>query len=164
MKLTQEQLAALIAQVFANLIAAGKDPSAITQDDIMVEVSAIIDEGDAGDPAGSEEEGAPKEDEGKGKDPAITPEFITQVLEALKASQKTAGEPAGQKDAEEPSAQKGAAPAATPAPAAPAQRKYSRLFLSTGASRDGGAASSFKTRIVSMSAPEQRKTVYCQRQ
>ena len=114
MKLTQEQLAALIAQVFANLIAAGKDPSAITQDDIMVEVSAIIDEGDAGDPAGSEEEGAPKEDEGKGKDPAITPEFITQVLEALKACQKTAGEPAGQKDAEEPSAQKGAAPAPAP--------------------------------------------------
>lgn len=160
MKLTQEQLAALIAQVFANLIAAGKDPSAITQDDIMVEVSAIIDEGDAGDPAGSEEEGAPEEDEGKGKDPAITPEFITQVLEALKACQKSAGEPAGQKDAEGLSAQKGAAPAATPAPAAPAQRKYSRLFLSTGASRDGGAASSFKTRIVSMSAPEQRKTVY----
>ena len=30
MKLTQEQLAALIAQVFANLIAAGKDPSAIS--------------------------------------------------------------------------------------------------------------------------------------
>ena len=85
MKLTQEQLAALIAQVFANLIAAGKDPSAITQDDIMVEVSAIIDEGDAGDPAGSEEEGAPEEDEGKGKDPAITPEFITQVLEDRKS-------------------------------------------------------------------------------
>ena len=52
MKLTQEQLAALIAQVFANLIAAGKDPSAITQDDIMAEVGAIIEAGGAGDPAG----------------------------------------------------------------------------------------------------------------
>ena len=33
MKLTQEQLAALIARVFANLIAAGKDPAAISTED-----------------------------------------------------------------------------------------------------------------------------------
>ena len=179
MKLTQEQLAALIAQVFANLIAAGKDPSAITQDDIMAEMTAIIEAAGIGDPAG--EGGAPEGDEGKGEgegegeggDPAITPEFITQVLDALKACQKSAGEPSvkpgageptAQKGAEGPSAQKGAAPApapaATPAPAASAQRKYSSLFLSTGASRDGGATSGFKTRIQSMSAPERRKTAY----
>ena len=30
MKLTPEQLAAIIAQIFANLIAAGKDPASIT--------------------------------------------------------------------------------------------------------------------------------------
>lgn len=177
MKLTQEQLAALIAQVFANLIAAGKDPSAITQDDIMAEMTAIIEAGGIGDPAG--EGGAPEGDEGKGEgegegeggDPAITPEFITQVLDALKACQKSAGEPstkpgagepAAQKGADGPSAQKGAAPApaAAPTPAAPVQRKYSGLFLSTGASRDGGATSGFKTRIQSMSAPERRKTAY----
>ena len=66
MKLTQEQLAALIAQVFANLIAAGKDPSAITQDDIMAEMTAIIEAGGAGAPA---DEGADvsKGDEGKGE-------------------------------------------------------------------------------------------------
>ena len=62
MKLTQEQLAALIAQVFANLIAAGKAPSAITQDDIMAEMNAIIEAGGIGDPAG--EGGAPEGDEG----------------------------------------------------------------------------------------------------
>lgn len=179
MKLTQEQLAALIAQVFANLIAAGKDPSAITQDDIMAEVSAIIEAGGADDPAG-EGEGTPEGDEGKGEGEGegdgstITPDFINMVMDALKACQKSAGEPAtkpsagepaSQKGAEGPSAQKGAAPAApAAAPAAPAaasaQRKYSSLFLSTGAPRDGGGASGFKTRIQSMSAPERRKTVY----
>lgn len=179
MKLTQEQLAALIAQVFANLIAAGKDPSAITQDDIMTEMTAIIEAGGIGDPAG--EGGAPEGDEGKGEgegegeggDPTITPEFISQVLDALKACQKSAGEPsakssagepAAQKGAEGPSAQKGAAPApapaATPVPAAPAQRKYSSLFLSTGASRDGGATSGFKTRILSMSERDRRKATF----
>jgi len=176
MKLTQEQLAALIAQVFSNLIAAGKDPSAITQDDIMAEVTAIIEANGTGDPAG-EGDGAPEGDEGKGEgegeggDPAITPEFITQVLDALKACQKSAGEPsakpsasepAAQKGADGPSAQKGAAPAAAPAvpTAAPVQRKYSSLFLSTGAARDGGGTSGFKARIATMSAPERRKTVY----
>jgi len=175
MKLTQEQLAALIAQVFANLIAAGKDPSTITQDDIMAEVTAIIEANGAGDPAG-EGEGAPEGEEGKGEgegeggDPAITQEFITQVLDALKSCQKSAGEPsakpgagepAAQKGAEGPSAQKGAAPAAPAAPAAQPQRKYAGLFLATppvrGSAQQG---SDFKTRIASMSAPERRKTAY----
>lgn len=175
MKLTQEQLAALIAQVFANLIAAGKDPSAITQDDIMAEVTAIIEAGDTGDPAG-EGEGAPEGDEGKGEDEgeggdsAITPDFINMVMDALKACQKSAGEPSAKPSAGEPAAQKGAdgpsaqkgvpGPGPAAAPAAPVQRKYSSLFLSTGASRDGGATSGFKTRIQSMSAPERRKTAY----
>ena len=41
MKLTQEQLAALIAQVFANLIAAGKDPAAISTEDILSELTIV---------------------------------------------------------------------------------------------------------------------------
>lgn len=113
------------------------------------------------------------DDEGKGGNPAITPEFITQVLEALKACQKSAGEPstkpgagepAAQKGTEGPSAQKGAAPA--PAPAAPAatpQRKYAGIFLSTPPVRSTapqGGATGFKARIASMSAPERTKTVY----
>lgn len=166
MKLTQEQLAALIAQVFANLIAAGKDPSSITQDDIMTEVTAIVE---AGGVAG-DGEGTPDNDEGKGEgegeggDATVTPDFINMVMDALKACQKSAGEPATTPAGSEPAAQKGVpgpapAPAATPAPAAPAQRKYSSLFLSTGAPRDGGG-NGFKTRIQSMSGPERRKTAY----
>ena len=180
MKLTQEQLAALIAQVFTNLIAAGKDPSAITQEDIAAEVNAIIEAGGAGDPDGGGE-GAPDGDgegkgegegEGEGEGPAITQEFITQVLEALKACQKSAGapstkpssgEPAAQKSADGPAAQKGVVPA-TPAPQAPAvasvQRKYSSLFLSTGAARDGGGTSGFKARIASMSERDRRKATF----
>ena len=177
MKLTQEQLAALIAQVFTNLIAAGKDPSAITQEDIEAEVNAIIEASGTGTPDG-DGEGTPDGDgegkgegDGEGDGPAITQEFITQVLDALKACQKSAGEPAvkpsageppSQKSADGPAAQKGAAPAAAsaPPPAAPAQRKYSSLFLSTGASRDGGGTSGFKARIASMSERDRRKATF----
>ncbi len=60
MKLTQEQLAQLIAQVFANLVAKGKTDD-ISTEDIMAEVNAIIAEKES-EPAG---EG---DDEGKGKD------------------------------------------------------------------------------------------------
>ena len=95
MKLTQEQLAALIAQVFANLIAAGKDPSTITQDDIMTELNTVIETNgtSGGEPAAepatepAADPASKPDDEGKGGNPAITPEFITQVLEALKACQ-----------------------------------------------------------------------------
>lgn len=174
MKLTQEQLAALIAQVFANLIAKGKTDN-ITTEDIMAEVTAILEaEAGKGEPAAEPgaDPAAEPDDEGKGDDPTISPEFIEQVLEALKGCQKSAGEPAAQPSAGEPAAQKGAegptaqksapaAPAApAAAPAAPVQRKYSNLFIATGASRDGGTASGFKTRIASMSVPERRKTVY----
>lgn len=175
MKLTQAQLAALIAQVFTNLIAAGKDPSTITQDDIMAEVNAIIEAGGIGDPDGGGD-GAPDgsgegkgDDDGDGDGPAITQEFISQVLEALKSCQKSAGEPSaqpaagdpeGQKGTDGPTAQKGAAPAPAPA-AAHAQRKYAGIFLATppvrGSAQQG---SDFKTRIASMSEPERRRTVY----
>ena len=174
MKLTQEQLAALIAQVFANLVAQGKTDN-ITTEDIMTELTAILEagEGEAA-PAGEGSGEGEGKGEGEGEAPAITQEFIAQVLEALKSCQKSAGEPAVQpaggepaakKGAEGPAAQKGvpapAAPAAAPAaPAAPAQRKYSSLFLSTGAARDGSPANGFKARMAAMSAPERRKTAY----
>ena len=48
MKLTQEQLAALIARVFANLIAAGKDPAAISTEDILSELAVVLDGADEG--------------------------------------------------------------------------------------------------------------------
>lgn len=67
MKLTQEQLAKLIAKVFSNLTAkfaeAGKNVNDITADDILAELSAVLEEMNAG-----EGEGAPAGDgEGKGE-------------------------------------------------------------------------------------------------
>ena len=43
MKLTQEQLAAIIAKIFANLVAAGKDPASITTEDITTELNAVLE-------------------------------------------------------------------------------------------------------------------------
>ena len=54
MKLTQEQLAALIAQVFANLIAAGKDPAAISTEDILSELTIALDAAGAAPAPGSD--------------------------------------------------------------------------------------------------------------
>lgn len=175
MKLTPKQLAELIAQVLAKLIADGKDPESITTEDIIAEIDAIL--------AASDGDGSAAEGEGKGDDdaPAVTPEFISQVLEALKACQKSSddepdaksgeGDDAAKKGGEGPSAQKSAptsntpptAPAASPAApvAAPApQRKYASLFLSTGAARNANTSTSFKARIESMSDRERRKTAF----
>ena len=99
MKLTQEQLAKLIAKVFSNLTAkfaeAGKNVNDITTDDILAELSAVLDEMNAADdgegaPAGDGEgkgegEGAPAgegegEGEGKGFD---GDELIGKIMEAL---------------------------------------------------------------------------------
>ena len=175
MKLTQKELAALIAQVLAKLIEDGKDPESITTEDIMAEIDAVL--------ASADGDGSASEGEGKGDDdaPAVTPEFISQVLDALKACQKSSddkpdaksgdGDDADKKGVEGPSAQKsvpaGSAVPATPAaaPVAPAaapapQRKYASLFLSTGTTRNAGAPNGFKARIESMSDRERRKTVF----
>lgn len=172
MKLTPEQLAAIIAKIFANLIAAGKDPASITTEDIMTELNAIL-EADEGAAAAGEGEGAPAgEGEGKGEDeggePTVTPEFIAMVMEALKDCAKSGGESGTQKGADPaPKSEQKAAPAAGGnegkgvAPAGQPQRKYAGIFLSTppvrGSAQQG---SDFKTRIESMSAPERRRTVY----
>ena len=66
MKLTQEQLAALIAQVFANLIAAGKDPAAISTEDILSELTIALDAAGAA-PAGDPLAGVGGEGEGDRK-------------------------------------------------------------------------------------------------
>jgi len=173
MKLTPEQLAQLIAQVFANLIAAGKDPASITADDILDELNAVIE---AGEPA-AEPEGEPAAEpaaapEGEGEPAAksedgtlsVTPELIEQILAALGA--KAAAEPANQPKAAEPaSGQKSGGPSVTP-PVAPAstpmqpQRKYAGIFLATPPVRGfAQQGSGFKTRIASMSERERRKTI-----
>ena len=178
MKLTQKELAALIAQVIAKLVAAGKNLESITTEDIMAEIDAIL--------ASADGDGSAAEGEGKGDDdaPAVTPEFISQVLDALKACQKSSdeepdaksgeGDDADKKGGEGPSAQKSvpddmgvpavlataAAAHAAPSTAPTHQRKYASLFLSTGATRNAGTPNGFKARVESMSDRERRKTVF----
>ena len=66
MKLTPEQLAQLIAQIFANLTAAGKDPASITTEDIMAELNAAIEaNGGDGEPAAEPENEPAAEPEGE---------------------------------------------------------------------------------------------------
>lgn len=183
MKLTQEQLAKLIAKVFSNLTAkfaeAGKNVNDITTDDILAELTAVLDEMNAagegegeGAPAGEGEgkgegegaaagEGAPAgEGEGKGID---ADDLIEKIMAALAGMAAPAGEGEGKAGCgtRKTGEGKGAAgPSATGAPKAAPQRKYASLFLSTGASRDGGNGNSFKSRLATMSAPERRKATY----
>lgn len=159
MKLTQEQLAELIAKVFANLDEkrkarkeGGEDlPENITVDEILTEITALLT-AEGSEPATEDiipdGDGA-KSGEGDGSTP-VTPEFIAKVIEAL-GGVKTA-EPAIETKAGGPSAKAAAQPQT--------QRKYADLFISTGAARDGAQAGGFKSRIESMSAPERRKTAY----
>lgn len=172
MKLTQEQLAELIAKVFANLdekrkaVSEGGESSPIGfgTDEILSEISAILEgmessEPPIGEPAG-EGEGDLK-GEGEGGSP-VSPEFIAKVIAALNGVKTAEGAGENNAPAAAPAAEQKAAPArASEQKAAPAaQRKYANLFLSTGASRDGGQASGFKARMASMSGPERRKAAY----
>lgn len=191
MKLTQEQLAKLIAKVFSNLTAkfaeAGKNVNDITTDDILAELSTVMEEMNAagegegeGAPAGDGEgkgegEGAPAgegEGEGDGEGKGFDgDELIGKIMEAL-SGMVSAGEDgkagcgtrrgAGKSNAPAGEGKGAAGPSQTGAGTAKAapQRKYASLFLSTGASRDGGNGNSFKSRLASMSAPERRKATY----
>lgn len=174
MKLTQEQLAELIAKVFASINEkrkarkeGGEDlPETIGTEEIISEVGAILN--DMGDPAG-EGEGIPaaagegeKADEGVGEGDcgtAVTPEFIAKVIEAL-GGIKAAEAANEQKTGEGASEKKSGGPSGAGERKSEPQRKYANLFISAGAARDGSMNSGFKTRIASMSAPERRKTAF----
>lgn len=180
MKLTQEQLAKLIAKVFSNLTAkfaeAGKNVNDITTDDILAELTAVLDEmnaagegegegASAGDD-GSEGEGAAA-DEGEGEGDGFDgDELIGKIMAALSGlmssgdgkSTTRASDGKSGTGASEGKSMTGS-PAAGAAKAAP-QRKYASLFLSTGAARDGGSTNGFKARLATMSAPERRKSIY----
>lgn len=158
MKLTQEQLAELIAKVFANIDEKRKArkeggeelPENIGVDEIITEITALL--ADAGsEPASAPAEGViPEDKDGVGEGTApVTPEFIAQVIAALGGGAKATDEPVTETKAGGPSK---AAPQT--------QRKYADLFISTGAARDGIQTGGFKSRIESMSAPERRKTAY----
>ena len=170
MKLTPEQLAAIIAKIFANLVAAGKDPTSITTEEIIAELNAAIEaaepaaEPPAAEPPAAEPPAAePEGDEPKGEPSAagiVTPELIEQIIAALggaKGAEPPAAEP---KATEPPAAGKKAGGPGTGAGAAPAaepQRKYVNLFLNTGAARDSSPQNGFKARLASMSDRERRK-------
>lgn len=168
MKLTPEQLAQLIAQIFANLTAAGKDPASITTEDIMAELNAAIEaNGGNGEPASEPENEPAAEPEGE---PAaksdgegglnVTPELIQQIIEAL-GSGKSAEPAAEPKSTAEPAtAQQKSGGPASQQKAAP-QRKYAGIFLSTPPVRSSAqSGSDFKSRIASMSERDRRKATF----
>lgn len=155
MKLTQEQLAELIAKVFANLGEKrkackenGEEVSEdFTVDEILTEVSAILE--NAGEPAAPEGEGEKAvggEGEGEDENP-VSPELVAAIIKALEAEGIKA-------ETGVPETKAAVRPAAAP------QRKYASLFLSSGASRDGEAKGGFQARIAAMPEPERRKTAY----
>ena len=173
MQLTQEELAALIAQIYGSIFAkrkalkdAGEEVSdEITVDEILAELAEVIG-------------GAEEEDEKKAEEPDVSPELINKVLNALKAV-KGAELQSENKDVEQPNDETTAAPAPSeelkeepaasevksvePTPtkenkSMPTQRKYANLFMNYGAAKP--VASGFKARMERMSAPERRRTAY----
>ena len=156
MKLTPEQLAELIAKIFANINekrkarkeAEGEAQEGITTDEILAEVSSII-EGMGGAEEPPAEGGEKAEDPTEGGDSAVSADLVAQIIAAL--------EEKGIKAGEKPSETKAGGPSATATP----QRKYANLFLANGGvSRDGNTTSGFKARIATMSGPERRKAAY----
>lgn len=166
MKLTPEQLAAIIVKVFTNLVAAGKDPANVTTDEVVAELTAVLDEDSAEAPADNEE--SPDEEDGKaeeGSESATIPaELINQVVEALKNCEKADAEANSEPKANPKAAtERKAAPAAggSESKAANPQRKYAGIFLGTPAVRGAGAqGSDFKSRIASMSERDRRKATF----
>lgn len=165
MKLTQEQLAELIAKVFANLDEKRKSigdgaPINFGTDEIMAEISAILGDMEVSEPVG-EPTAVEGSDKGEGEG-AVSPELIAKVIAALNGFKSAEGVATETDPAPAPSEGKGAAgPSATSEGVkSEPQRKYASLFISTGAARDSVQANGFKARMASMSAPERRKAAY----
>ena len=165
MKLTQEQLAELIAKVFTNLDEKRKAckekgeavSDGISTEEILAEVTAILEgEGGVADPTATNDPTAnpapaPTADPvggDKGEGEGVSPELIAAIIAALEGQGVKSATGAGEKKSGGPGVQK------------QPERKYANLFLSTGSGPDGVKQNSFQTRIASMSAPERRKTAY----
>ena len=110
-----------------------------------------MDGGEGADPAATAEGGEKATDPAAaaGEGNVVSPELIATIIAALEENGIKAANGAGEK--------KAGGPGTT---ATAPRRKYSDLFISTGASRDGNVESGFKARIASMSAPERRKAAY----
>lgn len=155
MELTQEQLAELIAKVFANLDekrnASKESDNGIGTEDIIAALNDVlgdteINNATADDETTTDEEKATDDSNGEVAS-EVSPELIARVIAALNGQKSNNSAPSEQKSAE-------------PAPTQP-QRKYANIFISSGASRDNESKSGgFAARIASMSAPERRKTAY----
>lgn len=159
MKLTQEQLAELIAKVFTNLDEkrkarkeAGEElPENISTDEILAEVTTVLE--DLGDPV-TDHTGEKSDENGGEGDNSVPPELITSIVAALEGQGIKAGKGADKQKSGSPEVQP-AAPAPVPA------RKYANLFLSNSAERDMNTKQNgFQARIANMPAPERRKAVY----
>lgn len=172
MEMTQEQLAEVIAKLYASIKSKKGDDAEITVEDITAELSNIF-----GDDSGeSETTDAPTDGEkakgGNGEDGKACKKGedldtdliakIAEVLNSLTAGEKSASSAKETKSAEPAAQIKSATNASAPkTDAAPVQRKYANIFIQNGADRDSGAsANNFKSRIATMSAPERRKTAY----
>ncbi len=168
MKLTQEQLAELIAKVFAGIgekRKARKEGGEDVADDISIEeilseVSAVVEGMEGGESAATTGENTATAGESEGSvkatdeenESGVTAELIAQIIAALDAN--------GVKAAPGASEGKAGGPSSTSGRRSEPQRKYADLFISKGASRDSGAQTGFKARMESMSAPERRKAAY----
>ena len=169
MELTQEQLAEIIAKLYASIKAKKGDGAEITVDDITAELASIFAD-DETENAAAEASATTDDSKSSAKATELDPDIIAQITEAL--GSLTAGaksnDPAKETKTADPLPQtKSAEPqpetkSVDPAPApAPMQRKYAQIFIQSGANRDSSAAAnSFKSRIEKMSAPERRKTAY----
>lgn len=170
MKLTPEQLAELIAKIFAGIgekrksrKEAGEEvDDGISIEEILAEINAVVEGMEGSDPEASVdgEEVKTADGEGSAEGGAVSPDLIATIIAALEQNGIKAGKGASERKAGGSSATTAAAPASTLAASATIQRKYADLFLSTGASRDGRTAGGFKARIASMSGPERRKAAY----
>lgn len=168
MKLTQEQLAELIAKVFSNICEkrkarkeAGEELSdTIGADEITDEITELL--GEMKDAGAAATEGS--EDPCTVAGAAVTPEFVAQVMKALGESKAADTAPNNNDTGTGASEGKSGGPSSTTeaksANGGNAQRKYASLFLAGGASREGSQSSGFKSRISTMSGPERRKAAY----
>lgn len=161
MEFTQEQLAAIIAKIYASLKASKADGDEITEDDISTELSKII-----GDEMPAEPAPAPEDEKAAEDNSDIDSALVGKILGVL--SGMKSNEPEADTKTEEPAAEtkgvveaKGAKPnMRTPEQPRVASRKYANLFISqTGAERIYGK-SEFKTRLASMSKPERDRAVF----
>lgn len=143
MKLNQEQLAELIAQIFTGIDEKRKSLTEgmnepISKEEIIEEINKVLTETNV-------------EEEEKKVEEEISPELVAKVIDALESAKS-------EKSEDESAVTETKACSSTSI--APPQRKYADLFISTGGGREGMMTNSFKNRIASMSTPERCKTAY----